>query len=116
MMSFGNSSYKSFVFSALRTAARGSFDFDFIPRIGDHFVLTAQHPVTRDLASISARIRGTGEQLLLNPTFLGRGTVRGRVIGSDGTSVVANVPIALIPGSVLGLRGFQVTTNALGEF
>ena len=29
--------------------------------------------VTRDIASLSARIRGQGEQLLLNPTFAGRG-------------------------------------------
>src|SRR5439155_17873224 len=47
---------------------------------------------------------------------LGRGTVRGRVIATDGATSVPNIPIALIPGSVLGVRGFQVTTNALGEF
>ena len=106
----------SFDVAAIRTDAQGGFDFDFVPRLGDSFTLTAQHPVTRDLASLTARIHGAGEQLLLNPTFLGRGTVRGRVLAPGGTSTVPDIPIALIPGSVLGSRGFQARTNALGEF
>jgi hypothetical protein len=106
----------SFDVAAIRTDAQGGFDFDFVARLGDSFTLTAQHPVTRDIASLSARIHGAGEQLLLNPTFLGRGTVRGRVLAPGGTSTVPDIPVALIPGSVLGSRGFQARTNALGEF
>ncbi|MGE5243271.1 MAG: Ig-like domain-containing protein [Betaproteobacteria bacterium] len=105
----------SFNVAAIRTDGSGGFDFDFVPRVGT-FTITAQHPVTSDLATISARIRGAGEQLLVNPTFLGRGTVRGRVIGPDGATPVANILVALIPGSVLGTSGFQARTNALGEF
>ncbi len=110
---FGNG--QSFDVAAFPTDAQGTFDFDFVPRLGDGFTLTAQHPVTRELATITARVQGTGQQILLNPTFLGRGTVRGRLIGPSGVAVV-NTPIALIPGSVLGTRGFQTSTNALGEF
>src|SRR5206468_274847 len=43
----------SFDVSAFRTDLNGGFDFDFVPRLGDHFTLTAQHPVTRDLATIT---------------------------------------------------------------
>ena len=106
----------SFSVSAFRTDAGGGFDFDFVPRLGDQFTLTAQHPITRDLATITARVRASGDQILLNPTFLGRGTVRGRVVAPDGVASVPNIPIALLPGSVLGVRGFQGRTNALGEF
>jgi hypothetical protein len=107
---------EAFTVSALRVDRNGSFDFDFVPRLGAYFTLTVQHPTTRDLASLSARIRGAGEQLLLNPTFLGRGTVRGRLFAADGATVLTGIPVGLIPGAVLGSVGFQATTNALGEF
>lgn len=107
---------QSFDVSTIRVDENGSFDFDFVPRRGQYFTLTAQHPITRDRTSVAARIRGAGEQLLLNPTFLGHGTVRGRLLAADGVTVVPNVPIALIPGAVLGLTGYQTRTNALGEF
>ena len=106
----------AFDVSTIRVDGNGAFDFDFVPRIGQHFVLTAQHPIKQSLTSLTARIRGAGEQLLLNPTFTGQGTVRGRLISTNGTSVLPDTPIALIPGSVLGVRGFAGRTNAVGEF
>jgi hypothetical protein len=107
---------ESFDVATIQVDGNGSFDFDFVPRIGQYFTLTAQHPVTRDLTSISSRVRGAGEQLLLNPTFTGRGTVRGRLLATDGTTPLPNIPVALIPGAVLGIRGFVVRTNEVGEF
>ncbi len=105
----------SFTVASILTDAQGGFDFDFIPRLGT-LSLTAQHPQTLALAQLSARIRAQGEQLLLNPTFLGLGTVRGRVLRDDGATPVANAIVALLPGSVLGSRGLQTAANALGEF
>jgi hypothetical protein len=102
--------------ATVRADANGSFDFDFVPRIGQHFLLTAQHPRTRDVATLTARIRGAGEELLLNPTFTGLGTVRGRLIGTDGIPPLPEIPVALIPGAVFGSRGFTARTNGLGEF
>ncbi len=101
--------------STIRTDANGSFDVDFVPRIGN-VVLRAQHPTTLEIADLTARIRGQGEQLLLNPTFKGRGLVRGRVLAADGITPVPNAQVALLPGSVLGNRGFETRTNALGEY
>jgi hypothetical protein len=105
----------SFDVSTVRTDANGSFDFDFVPRIGN-VVIQAQHPVTFEIASLTAKIRGQGEQLLLNPTFQGRGLVRGRILAADGVTPVADAQVALIPGSVNSRRGFQTRSNALGEF
>lgn len=105
----------SFNVSAILTDAQGSFDFDFIPRLGT-LSLTAQHPQTRALASVQARIRGAGESLLLNPTFLGAGSVRGRVLAADGVTPVPRATVALFPGSVFSSRGLQTTANDLGEF
>ncbi len=105
----------SFTISIIRTDAQGSFDFDFIPRLGT-LSLTAQHPQTLALASLQARIRGVGESLLLNPTFLGAGTVRGRVLAADGVTPVPRATVALFPGSVFSPRGLQTTGNDLGEF
>ena len=105
----------SFDVATVRTDANGSFDFDFVPRIGT-VVLTAQHPITRDIATLSARIRGQGEQLLLNPTFAGLGTVRGRILASDAVTPVPNASVALLPGSVLGRSGFETRSNEVGEF
>lgn len=107
---------ESFDLATIQVDQNGSFDFDFVPRIGQFFTLTAQHPVTRDLTSLSSRVRGAGEQLLLNLTFTGRGAVRGRLFGTDGTTALPNIPVALIPGSVLGSRGFVARTNEVGEF
>jgi hypothetical protein len=105
----------SFDVSTIRTDANGSFDFDFVPRIGN-VVLQAQHPTTLEIVTLTARIRGQGEQLLLNPTFQGRGLVRGRVIAPDGVTPVPNAQVALLPGSVLSNRGFSTRSDALGEF
>ena len=65
---------------------------------------------------MTARIRGQGEQLLLNPTFQGKGLVRGRVLGPDGFTPAVNAQVALLPGSIVSRRGFETRTNALGEF
>ncbi len=105
----------SFQVSAIRTDAQGSFDFDFVPRIGT-VMLQAQHPQTLALATLQARIRGAGESLLLNPTFQGSGTVRGRVLAADGVTPVPAAVVALYPGSVFSSRGLQAIANALGEF
>ncbi len=105
----------AFDVSTIRTDANGSFDFDFVPRIGN-VTLTAQHPTTNEIVSLTARIRGQGEQLLLNPTFQGKGLVRGRVLGPDGLTPAVNAQVALLPGSVVSRRGFETRTNALGEF
>jgi hypothetical protein len=105
----------SFTVAAIEADAQGSFDFDFVPRIGT-VSLTAQHPQTRALANLQARLRGAGESLLLNPTFLGAGSVRGRVLGADGLSPVPGATVALFPGSLLSNRGLQATTNEIGEF
>ncbi len=105
----------AFDVSTIRTDANGSFDFDFVPRIGN-VSLTAQHPVTNEIVSLTARIRGQGEQLLLNPTFQGKGLVRGRVFAADGVTPAVNAQVALLPGSVVSRRGFETRTNALGEF
>lgn len=105
----------SFNISAIHTDAQGSFDFDFVPRLGT-LIVTAQHPQTRAIAALQARIRGAGESLLLNPTFLGAGSVRGRVFAADGVTPVPNATVALFPGSVLGSRGLQTNANDLGDF
>jgi hypothetical protein len=105
----------SFTLATIQTDGQGGFDFDFVPRIGT-VSLTAQHPQTRATASLSARVRGAGETLLLNPTFRGSGTVRGRVLASDGVTPVSPATVALLPGSILQLRGLQTNVNALGEF
>ena len=105
----------SFDVSTIRADGNGAFDFDFVPRIGN-VVLTAQHPVTNEIASLTARIRGQGEQLLLNPTFQGKGLVRGRVLGPDGVTPAVNVQVALLPGAVSSRRGYETRTNTLGEF
>jgi hypothetical protein len=105
----------SFDVSTIRTDANGSFDFDFVPRIGN-VVIQAQHPATLEIAGLTAKIRGQGEQLLLNPTFQGRGFVRGRVLAADGVTPVVDAQVALLPGSVNSRRGFETRSNALGEF
>ena len=105
----------SFTVSNILTDAQGSFDFDFVPRIGT-LSLTAQHPQTLATTSLQARIRGAGESLLLNPTFLGSGSVRGRVLSADGVTPVPRASVALFPGSLLSARGFAAVANDLGEF
>ena len=92
------------------------FDFDFVPRIGN-VALTAQHPVTNEIASLTARIRGQGEQLLLNPTFLGqRHSCADACSAPTASTPAVNVQVALLPGAVSSRRGFETRTNALGEF
>ena len=75
-----------------------------------NLVLTAQHPSdARDCRVCRRGSVAPGESLLLNPTFLGRGSVRGRVLAADGVTAGPNATVALFPGSVLGSRGLQTT-------
>lgn len=113
VMVFGD---RSFNISAFFVDEQGRFDFDFIPSdIGD-LELTAQHPTTRELARARVRLRAVGDSVIVNPTFFGKGAVRGRVLAIDGVSAAAGAQVALFPGSVLGSRGLITATNDAGEF
>src|SRR5439155_1269610 len=106
--------FSSFTVSRVRTDAKGSFDFDYVSTIAD-VVITAQHPVTLELARLQARVRAPGEMLLLNPTFFGKGTVRGRVFAADGVTPVPGAPVNLIP-STITTQQFGANANALGDY
>lgn len=84
----------AFDVSRIRTDADGNFDFDFVRRIGRYFALTAQHPQTLDFATLNATVRAPGQELLLFPTFGGRGTVKGTVTDAAGDPV-AGAPVFL---------------------
>ena len=102
----------SFDVATIRADQNGAFDFDFVPRLGN-VVLTAQHPGTQEITSLSGTLRGSGEQLLLNPTFQGKGSVRGRLLGRR-RDPRRSVQVALLPGAVLGLRGYEPHERARG--
>ncbi|MCP5152800.1 MAG: Ig-like domain-containing protein [Ectothiorhodospiraceae bacterium] len=95
------------------TDAEGSFELDFVRRIGTHFVLTAQHPRTLKFATLNARVRGAGDDMALFPTFTGLGVVTGTVRAVDGT--VADRAEVRIFSAGLG-RGRVTVTDALGTF
>lgn len=101
--------------ATIKVERDGTFEFDFV-RMTDGFNLTAQHPVTLELASVSARVRAPGQQLLLNPTFAGRSIVRGTAYAADGVTPVPNARVVLLPGAQLGRSGFTTRANAVGEF
>lgn len=107
--------------SQFNADANGGFDFDYVSRQGDHFLLEAQDPITKETASRNARIRGPGERMLLNLTFIGKGTVRGRVLSDDASTPVPGVVVVLQPSPVFDVSDVQrlnISThaNALGEY
>ena len=106
----------SFTIAAIRADAAGAFELDFVPMQVGTLGVTAQHPGTREVVSLNARLRAPGDAVLLNPTFLGKGTLRGRVIAPDGITPLPGVPVALIPGQTVSSSGYQTTSNALGEY
>ena len=91
----------------------GNFNIDYIPRGYSGQSVIATHPVTGDTAESHLLIMSAGQRILVNPIFLGRGTVRGRVLNSDGITPVAGAPVYLTP--VQGQRT-GVNANRLGEF
>lgn len=109
---FGQS---GFTVATIRTDRLGSYDFEYVTRFGDGLVIVAQHPVTLQFTDLRAKIRAAGEMLLLNPTFIGRGIARGRVLGADGVTPVPGAPVWLIPS---GFPRLQLVANAneLGEY
>ncbi len=106
----------AFTIATIQVDAQGSFAFDFVPRTGGTIELAAQHPQTLAVATLSARLRGAGETLLLNPTFQGQGTVRGRVLAADGVTPVPHARVSLSPGAMADNRGFNANANELGAF
>jgi hypothetical protein len=118
---FGGNS--AFTIAHFRTDAQGSYDIDFVLRAGMHLQLTAQHPVTAQFTQLRGVIRGAGEALLLNPTFLGRGTARGRVLAADGVTPIAEAVVGLSPSNFATTavtdfreRGWRTNPNAQGEY
>ncbi len=105
----------SFDVSTIRTDGNGAFDFDFVPRIGN-VVLTAQHPVTNEIAALTARIRGAGRATAAQPDVPGQGHS-----SADACSVRRRQPRRQRAGRAsprrgLSRRGYETRTNALGEF
>lgn len=105
-----------FTIARIRAESDGSFEVDYIPLALQDFRLTAQHPRTAETVTLGARMRGAGDRMLLNPTFLGRGTVRGRILAPDGVTPIAGAEVGLIPGQVRSSRGALTRANALGEY
>jgi hypothetical protein len=105
-----------FTIARILTASDGSYEFDYVPLALQDVQVAAQHPRTGETVTLGARMRGPGDRILLNPTFLGRGTVRGRILAADALTPVAGAEVLLIPGQVTSQRGFPTRSNALGEY
>jgi hypothetical protein len=107
----------------LETDAEGKFAVDFVrQQLGGfeskpqrHFKV--QHPDTGEFADLEFYVRGAGETLFLTPTFVGKGTVRGRVLGTEGVTPVRDALVKLSSSQVFAsYNGASTITNALGEF
>ncbi len=104
----------AFDVSRVHTDNEGNFDFDFVRRIGRYFVLKGQHPETLDFTSLTAKVQAPGQELLLFPTFRGKGSVRGRV--TDAADLpVAGAPVKLST-SQIPRGGLAANADALGEY
>ncbi|MCI0438824.1 MAG: carboxypeptidase regulatory-like domain-containing protein [Chloroflexi bacterium] len=102
-----------FTVASIHTDAEGGFDLDYVTALGDGIVLFAQDPVSLDTTTLRARIRAPGEMLLLNPTFLGKGVVRGTVFDASGDPV-PDILVRVFPTGFN--RGIAANANALGEY
>ena len=110
---FGQS---SFLVATVRTDRDGAYDFDYVTRLGDGLVILAQHPVSLQFTQARARFRAIGERLLVNPTFLGRGRARGRVLAADGVTPVPEARVVLYPSAIDFGRHLATNANAIGEY
>ncbi len=105
-----------FQLGTVRTDPDGGFDFDHVKRLScGGVVIFAQHPDTLDFTTARAFIRAPGQLLRVNPTFLGRGTVRGRVLEPDGVTPVAGALVQLW-GAELDHDPHAMNANSAGEF
>ena len=104
----------AFHVSTIHTDGRGGFAFDYVTRLGRYFMLQAQHPDTLELATVRTRVRAPGQEILLFPTFLSKGTVRGRVLAAYGVTPVAGAPVFVLPSGF----GSDLVGNAdaFGEY
>ncbi|MEG7522132.1 MAG: carboxypeptidase-like regulatory domain-containing protein [Chromatiales bacterium] len=100
--------------SRIHTDSEGNFDFDFVRRIGRYFTLKAQHPETLDFTSLIAKVRAPGEEMLLFPTFRGKGSVRGQVTDAAGLPV-AGAPV-LLASPQMPRGGLGANADVLGEY
>lgn len=105
-----------FTIARILTESDGSYEFDYVPLALQDFNLGAQHPRTGETVTLGVRMRGPGDRLLINPTFLGKGTVRGRILAADGVTPVPGAEVGLIPGQVRNNAGYRAQANALGEY
>lgn len=103
----------------LRTRDDGTYDIDFVG-LGPLLVEAFDEP-TNEVASRTASLRSAGDRLLLNLVFIGKGTVRGRVLAADGVTVVPRAAVFLQPAPSFRVSDSQaelkaVTANELGAF
>lgn len=103
----------AFTVASVRTDASGAFDFDFVPRLGNHFRLEAQDPRDARRTELRAVVRAAGQELLLYPTFIGRGRVVGSVTDAQGRPV-AGAPVWLSASGPSVPPG--TNADALGRF
>jgi hypothetical protein len=107
--------------SQIDVATDGSYAFDYVTTLGTSFILEAQDPRTKETARREAQMRGPGDRMLVNLTFIGKGRVRGRVLAADGVTPVPGATVGLQPNPAFDLSDAQripraTTANALGEY
>ena len=108
-----------FTVVSIETRADGTFDLDYVTALGDRIVLYAQRPTDLRTTELIAKIRAPGQQLLLNPTFFGLGSIRGVVLAEDGVTPVPGAVAQFVPsGGDIDLRREkrQLIANEVGEF
>ncbi len=106
--------------SQVLTRDDGTYDFDFVTR-ETPIIMEALDRGTNEVAARGASLRGDGERLLLDLVFIGKGSVRGRVLAADGATPVPSARVVLNPAPNLTISDSQQTAqevdaNEAGEF
>ena len=112
--------YGKVTYSFTVSDSSGSYQFDFVRILSDPFTIEVLDPITGKKEKIKSRLMSHGQRLPIDIIMQGRGSIKGKVLTTDGTPVAKASVTAQAEGT--GLTGsieweyFRTTANEAGEY
>jgi len=97
------------------TDSSGFYQFDFVRILKNSFTLKVLDPATGRMEQVSSRIMSNGQRLKIDIHLLGLGSIKGKVLKTDGSAAPDAVVVAKVENSGI-FEYFQAETDENGEF
>jgi hypothetical protein len=98
-----------------RTDSSGVYQFDFVRILKNSFTIKVKNPATGRMEQVKNRIMTNGQRLKMDIYLRGLGSIKGKVVNTDGSAAPNAVVVAKVENSGI-FEYYQAETEKNGEF